>query len=116
MTQRDSQTLSQITPLLVGSPDQFDLVLPGTSLDLLLSGDGGLNIAADLEEHQLRGVVSPCEAFHQLLPVFIHTSRQVVGNARVEDRVGLVGHDVYVVLPAIHSPHPGIATSLRSSQ
>ena len=93
--------LKQIFPFRVGAANQIQLFLARAAFDLLLAGNGYVNVIPAFEEYQFRDIVLLCEgsfAFTMLQ----HPAPQVVGHAGVEYGMVGIGHDVNAVLSVTH--------------
>ena len=76
---------AEITPLWVHSADQVNLARSTPALDLLLAGDGVLDVIALFEVDEFVDVVPARESFEELVLVLIDSSFQVVSDSRIED-------------------------------
>src|SRR5437879_10991021 len=75
--------------------DEPNLLASPPALDLLFAGDCGIGINEALVENQSREVVATGESWHEFVFVLKHTTRQVSGNACVQNvRTLPVRHDV----------------------
>src|SRR3989304_9212983 len=105
----------EILPLRISSLDESDLSLADPPLDLLFARDSSGDVGCCLDVNQFVEVVSGCEGGSVLPQLVLEDPRpEVAGDARVEDGVVAVRHDVdgdegslHRRIPAGHSSFGG---------
>ena len=86
--------ISEIIPVRVHTFDQIELILSGTSLDLMFAEKWTFLGIRHFNVNQNVQLIPRIKAFHHVILMCPHSLSQVAGHARIKGCMFLIGKDI----------------------